>query len=147
MKIGACYIRVSTDDQGELSPDTQLLEIQKYAKQHGIILNKEFVFVDEGISGKKAKNRPAFQEMIGTAKKKPKPFDVILLWKFSRFSRNQEEAIVYKGLLRKDCGIEVISITAVSYTHLAMMHLLISGWFWKCSIPFVKIQCKRRRPT
>lgn len=111
MKTGACYIRVSTDDQGELSPDTQLLEIQKYAKQHGIILNKEFVFVDEGISGKKAKNRPAFQEMIGTAKKKPKPFDVILLWKFSRFARNQEEAIVYKGLLRKDCGIEVISIT------------------------------------
>lgn len=111
MRTGACYIRVSTDDQAELSPDTQLLELQKYAKQHDIILNKEFIFIDEGISGKKAKNRPAFQEMIGTAKKKPKPFDVILLWKFSRFARNQEEAIVYKRLLRKDCGIEIISIT------------------------------------
>ena len=34
--------------------------------------------------------------MIGTAKQKPRPFDAILLWKFSRFARNREDSIVYK---------------------------------------------------
>ena len=111
MKTVACYVRVSTDDQAELSPATQIAEIQQYAHTHDILLNKEYIFIDEGISGRKTKNRPAFQQMIGLAKSKPKPFDVILLWKFSRFARNQEEAIVYKSLLRKQCGIDVVSIT------------------------------------
>ena len=48
MKIGAAYIRVSTGDQIELSPDSQLKEIKKYAKNNDIILSKEFIFVDEG---------------------------------------------------------------------------------------------------
>lgn len=111
MKTGAAYIRVSTDDQIEYSPDSQLKAIRNYAKQNDIILPEEFIFIDEGISGRKAEKRPAFQQMIGTAKIKPKPFDVILLWKFSRFARNREDSIVYKSMLRKQCGIDVISIS------------------------------------
>ncbi len=42
---------------------------------------------------------------------KPKPFDVILVWKFSRFARNQDESVFYKSILRKKCGIDVVSIT------------------------------------
>ena len=101
MKTAAAYIRVSTDDQIEYSPDSQLKAIRKYAKEHELILPEEFIFIDEGISGRKADKRPSFQRMIGTAKLKPKPFDVILLWKFSRFARNRTDAIVYKNLLRK----------------------------------------------
>lgn len=111
MKTAAAYIRVSTEDQVEYSPDSQLKAIHKYAKEHDLILPEEFVFVDEGISGRKADKRPAFQRMIGTAKLRPKPFDVILLWKFSRFARNREDSIVYKSMLRKQCGIDVISIS------------------------------------
>ena len=111
MRTAAAYIRVSTDDQVEFSPDSQLKEIRKYAKAHDLILPDEFVFADEGISGRKAEKRPQFQRMIGTAKLKPKPFDVILLWKFSRFARNREDSIVYKSMLRKQCGIEVVSIS------------------------------------
>ncbi len=111
MKIGAAYIRVSTDDQIELSPDSQLKEIKKYAKNNDIILSNEFIFVDEGISGKYAKKRPEFMKMIGIAKNKPKPFDIILLWKFSRFARNRQDSIVYKSMLRKEYGIDVVSIT------------------------------------
>ena len=33
---------------------------------------------------------------------------MILVWKFSRFARNQEESIVYKSMLKKD-DVEVIS--------------------------------------
>lgn len=111
MKIGAAYIRVSTDMQLELSPESQLKAIRDYAKKNDIILSNEFIFRDEGISGRKAEKRPDFMRMIAVAKSKPKPFDVILIWKFSRFARNREDSIVYKSMLRKQCGIDVISIS------------------------------------
>lgn len=111
MKIAACYIRVSTDDQAEYSPQSQLIEIRKYAEIHGYYIPEEYIFTDEGISGRSAAKRPSFQKLIITAKQKPKPFDAVLLWKFSRFARNRTDAIVYKNLLRNECGIDVISIS------------------------------------
>lgn len=112
MKIAAAYIRVSTDDQLEYSPDSQLEKIREYADKNGWILPAEYIFrEDEGISGKKAEKRPEFMRMIGIAKQKPKPFDGIIVWKFSRFARNRQDSIVYKSMLRKQCGIEVVSVT------------------------------------
>ena len=111
MKTAAAYIRVSTEEQAELSPDSQLKELKRYAAAHGYLIPEEYIFVDEGISGKTTAKRPAFNRMIGTAKQKPKPFDAILLWKFSRFARNREDSIVYKSMLRKQLGIEVVSIS------------------------------------
>ena len=110
-RVAAAYIRVSTDEQAEQSPESQLIEIRKFAARSGCILPEEYIFVDEGISGKRSENRPAFQRMIGLAKAAPSPFSVILLWKFSRFARNQEESIVYKALLRKQCGVDVVSVS------------------------------------
>lgn len=112
MKIGAAYIRVSTDDQMELSPDSQLKQIKEYANAHDILLSPEYIFrEDEGRSGRNAAKRPEFQRMIGLAKAKPKPFDIILLWKFSRFARNREDSVVYKSMLRKQCKIDVVSVS------------------------------------
>ena len=111
MKTAAAYIRVSTDDQVEYSPASQLDKIREYAKRNGYILPDEYVYMDEGISGRHTAKRAAFNRMIGTAKQKPKPFDAILLWKFSRFARNREDSIVYKSMLRRQCGIDVISIS------------------------------------
>lgn len=113
LKIGAAYIRVSTLSQEEYSPDSQLKIIRDYAKNHGYIIPDEYVFQDDGISGKCADKRPAFRLMIATAKEAEKTFDAIFVWKFSRFARNQEEAIMYKNLLRKK-GIEVVSISEPS---------------------------------
>lgn len=111
MKVAAAYIRVSTEDQIEFSPDSQLEKIKLYAERNQILLPKEFIFLDEGISGRNATKRPAFNEMIGLAKRKPKPFDVILVWKYSRFARNREDSVVYKSMLRKDLNIDVVSIS------------------------------------
>ena len=111
MKVAAAYIRVSTDDQIEFSPDSQLEKIKLYAEKNQIFLPKEYIFLDEGISGRNAAKRPAFNEMIGLAKRKPKPFDVILVWKYSRFARNREDSVVYKSMLRKDLNIDVVSIS------------------------------------
>lgn len=110
LKTAAAYIRVSTDNQTELSPDSQIKEIRKYAKQHGYIVPNEYIFRDDGISGRKAEKRPEFIRMIAIAKLKPAPFSAVLLWKFSRFARNQEESIFYKGMLSRN-GIEVKSIS------------------------------------
>ena len=111
MKTAAIYIRVSTDDQTEHSPESQLNEIKKYAARSNLVIDPNHIYNDDGISGRKASKRPEFQRMISAAKAAPSPFDVILVWKFSRFARNQEESIVYKSLLRRDCGVEVISIS------------------------------------
>lgn len=111
MKVAAAYIRVSTDDQIEFSPDSQLEKIKLYAERNQMLLPKEFIFMDEGISGRNTKKRAAFNTMIGLAKRKPKPFDVILVWKYSRFARNREDSVVYKSMLRKELNIDVISIS------------------------------------
>lgn len=110
MKIGAAYIRVSTDDQLEYSPDSQIKLIQQFAKKNNIVIPEEFIFIDEGISGKTAQKRPEFNKMIAIAKQKENSFDTILVWKFSRFARNQEESIVYKKMLKK-ADVDVISIS------------------------------------
>lgn len=109
-KTAAAYIRVSTDDQVELSPASQLVEIRKWAAANGYIVPEEFVFVDEAKTGRKVTGRDDFRRLIATAKTKPKPFDAILLWKFSRFARNRDDAVYYKSILRKQLKIDVISI-------------------------------------
>lgn len=112
LRIGAAYVRVSTDGQMDLSPESQLDSILAYAKSNNIVISREHIFMEsEGRSGKRAENRPQFQRMIATAKTKPKPFDCILVWKFSRFARNQDESTFYKGMLRKKLGIDVVSIS------------------------------------
>lgn len=111
MQTAALYIRVSTEDQTEFSPDAQKRLLLEYANKNNMIIDNDYIFIDEGISGRKAEKRPAFMKMIATAKKKPKPFDVILVHKFDRFSRSREDSIVYKSLLKKECDIKVLSIT------------------------------------
>ena len=110
LDTGAAYVRVSTDKQEELSPDAQKRLILDYAKKNNIIISSSDIYVENGISGRTASKRPAFQEMIARAKSKEHPFDVILVWKYSRFARNQEESIVYKSMLKRD-NVEVISIS------------------------------------
>ena len=110
MKTAAAYLRVSTEAQDEYSLDSQLKLIRSYAASHDMVVPDEFVFTDDGISGRSAKKRPEFQRMIGWAKEKDRPFEAILVWKFSRFARNQEESIVYKSMLSRS-GVEVISIS------------------------------------
>lgn len=110
-RFAAVYVRVSTEDQAELSPDSQLEEIRKYAQREGIVILKDHIYIDPGLSGRSAERRPQFQNMIAAAKQKDCPFTVLLLWKFSRFARNQQESMFYKDILRTKCGVAVISVS------------------------------------
>lgn len=109
VKYAYGYIRVSTHDQEEISPDSQEHLLRDYATKNNIVILK--IFTDLGISGRKANKRPGFQEMIGLAKGDDRPVDLILVWKFSRFARNQEESIVYKSLLKKQHNVDVVSVS------------------------------------
>lgn len=110
LKIASAYIRVSDERQDEYSPDSQLKKIREHAAKEGYLIPDEYVFYDDGISGKSARKRDEFNHMIALAKEKNPPFEVIYVWKFSRFARNQEESMVYKNLLRKR-GISVVSVS------------------------------------
>lgn len=66
LKYAYGYIRVSTHDQEEISPDSQEHLLRDYAAKNNIVILK--IFTDLGISGRKADKRPGFQEMIGLAK-------------------------------------------------------------------------------
>lgn len=109
MIIAAAYVRVSTDEQTDYSPAAQLEDIQEYANHNGYHIPEEFIFVDEGISGKRADKRPAFQAMIRQARKKTNHIQYIIVHKFDRFARNKEDSVLYKALLKKD-GVKVISV-------------------------------------
>ena len=110
LKIGAAYVRVSDERQDEYSPDSQLKKIREYAAREGYLIPDEYVFYDDGISGKSVRKRADFNRMIALAKDKDHSFDRIYVWKLSRFARNQEESIVYKNLLRKT-GVSVVSVS------------------------------------
>lgn len=103
------YIRVSTHDQEEVSPESQKKLLREYARKNDIIILK--IFYELGVSGRKADKRPEFQKMISMCKSNELPVDLILVWKYSRFARNQEESIVYKSLLKKQHNVDVISIS------------------------------------
>lgn len=113
VKFAAAYVRVSTDDQTEYSPGSQLKLVRDYARREGYVIPDEYVYQDDGISGKSADKRPNFRLMIATAKQTTPPFSCIFVWKYSRFARNQEEAIMYKNLLKKR-GVDVRSISEPS---------------------------------
>jgi site-specific DNA recombinase len=106
----ALYVRVSTEEQAQegLSIDAQLKALQQYCRERQYLIVE--TFVDAGESARTDK-RPGFQRMIAMAKQRPKPFDLILVHKMDRFARNREDSAVYKALLRKELGIDVISKT------------------------------------
>jgi site-specific DNA recombinase len=107
MKV-VLYARVSSDSQDvDLSISAQLKALREYAIKNGYEIVGEFI--DEAKSGRTT-DRSEFKTMIALARAKQPPFQAILVWKFSRFSRNRADSSTYKALLRKK-GIEVISIT------------------------------------
>ena len=104
----ALYARVSSDRQDvDLSVSAQLRALKDYARANGYSVAREYV--DEAESGRVA-DRPQFREMIEEGSKPNAPFEVILVWKFSRFTRKREHAVAFKSMLRRK-GIRVVSIT------------------------------------
>ena len=104
----ALYARVSSDRQDvDLSVSAQLRALRDYAQKNGYIVSREYV--DEAESGRIA-DRPQFRRMLDEASRPNAPFEDILVWKFSRFTRKREHAVAFKAMLRRR-GVRVVSIT------------------------------------
>lgn len=103
MKTGVIYCRYSSDSQTEQSIEGQLRVCNEYAKSNDIVILD--TYIDRAMTGTND-NRPDFQRMIKDSAKKS--FDVVLVYKFDRFSRNKYETAIHKKTL-KDNGVKVIS--------------------------------------
>ncbi len=107
-KAAALYARVSSDRQDvDLSVAAQLRALRDYAEKNNYAIAREYV--DEAESGRVA-DRPQFRKMLDAASGADAPFEEILVWKFSRFTRRREHAVAFKSMLRRR-GIRVTSIT------------------------------------
>jgi len=100
------YARYSSDNQREESIEGQLRECNEFANRKGYTIIK--TYVDRAISGKRADNRPQFQQMISDSKQGE--FDFVIVWKIDRFSRDKYESVIYKTALKKH-NVSVISAT------------------------------------
>ena len=95
----ALYARVSSERQDvDLSVAAQLRALRDYAEKNGYLVVREYI--DEAESGRIA-DRPQFQKMLNEATKNEAPFQEILVWKFSRFTRKREHAVAFKSMLRR----------------------------------------------
>ena len=97
------YARYSCSQQTEQSIEGQLHDCEKYAALNGLSIIKNYI--DRAISGR-TDSRPQFQQMISDSKKHM--FDVVLVWKLDRFSRDRYDSAVYKRELKKN-GVRVMS--------------------------------------
>ena len=98
------YARYSSDSQREESIDGQIRECQEYAERNEITLLGSYI--DRALSAKTS-DRPEFQNLIKDSAKGL--FDIVLVWKLDRFSRDRYDSAHYKRILRKN-SVKVVSV-------------------------------------
>src|SRR5665811_1131127 len=87
---GVIYARFSTEMQRDESIDAQVRAVQEYANRNDIVIVDQYV---DRAKSATTDNRPAFQQMIADAAKNK--FEVVLVHKLDRFSRNRNDSIAY----------------------------------------------------
>src|ERR1035437_5479020 len=83
------YCRVSTNEQSAHSPAHQREQIENYCKTYNLDLID--VELDNGISGRKVENRPAFNYLMELVK--TKAISHVIVYDLSRFCRNAMECL------------------------------------------------------
>ena len=103
MKTAVVYARYSSDRQTEQSIEGQLRECYDYANRNDITIVA--TYIDRAMTGTNY-NRADFQRMLKDAAKSN--WDIVLVYKLDRFSRNKYETAIHKKTL-KDYGIKLVS--------------------------------------
>ena len=98
------YARFSSDNQREESIEAQVRAIKYYAQNFGI--NIIHVYADRAKTGKND-NRPQFQLMLEHSKSGE--FDMVLVHKLDRFSRNPADTNYYEKVLNQN-GVKLVSV-------------------------------------
>jgi DNA invertase Pin-like site-specific DNA recombinase len=103
----AAYLRDSGGEEQELSIEQQEKEIRAWCIQKGYILTA--VFKDEARPGSSTVAREAFQAMMHHFRSGAAQEQGIIIWKFSRFARDIDDAQFYKADLRRR-GYQILSM-------------------------------------
>ena len=99
------YARFSSENQRDESIDAQIRAIQEYAKRNNIEIIE--IYTDRARSATSDK-RPDFQRMVKDSEKEN--FDMVIVHKLDRFSRDKYDSVYYKKRLLKN-GVKVVSVT------------------------------------
>lgn len=103
MKTAVIYARYSSERQTEQSIEGQLHVCKEYAEKNDIAIVD--TYIDRAMTGTND-NRAAFQQMIKDSYKKA--WDIVLVYKLDRFSRNKYETAMHRKTL-KDNGAKIVS--------------------------------------
>ena len=103
MKTAVIYARYSSDSQTEQSIEGQLRVCKDFAQRNDILVVDSYI--DRAMTGTND-NRAAFQKMLRDSAKKQ--WQIVLVYKLDRFSRNKYEAVIHKKTL-KDNGVKLVS--------------------------------------
>lgn len=105
MQRAVIYARYSSGKQTEASIERQVELCEEYAAAHNITIVEHYI--DRKKTGK-SDNRPEFLRMIYNSAQHL--FDIVLVWRFDRFSRNMDDAGAYERTLRSN-QVKLISAT------------------------------------
>jgi len=105
MKKAVIYARYSCSGQTEQSIEGQLRVCREYARGNELLIMGEYI--DRAMTGK-TDARPNFQRMIKDSAKKE--WEIVLVYKLDRFSRNKYDSAVNKRALKNN-GVRVLSAT------------------------------------
>lgn len=98
------YARFSSDNQREESIDAQLRAMHEYCKRNKIIVVGEYCDLAKSAT---TDDRPQFLNMVTDSKNKG--FDLAIVHKLDRFSRNRYDSAYYKRELKRN-GVTLISV-------------------------------------
>ena len=103
MKRAVIYARYSCDKQTEQSIEGQIRECTEFAKYNDITIVD--TYIDRATTGTND-NRINFQQLLKDCTMQA--WDIVLVYKLDRFSRNKYEMAIHRKTLR-DNGIKLVS--------------------------------------
>jgi site-specific DNA recombinase len=104
MNRTAIYVRVSTDDQTDFSPDAQEKRCRELARLRGLV--DVSIFRDEGWSGKNLE-RPAMREMLALVESGQ--IANVVVWKWDRLTRDTGDGSLLTKLFVEH-GVKLFSV-------------------------------------
>jgi DNA invertase Pin-like site-specific DNA recombinase len=140
----AIYIRVSTEEQGQknLSLPAQADVCQRFASDRGWRVVRRY---EDRASGK-TDRRKGFQDLIADAS--AGLFQVVIVFKYSRFARNDLDSQLYEAQLNR-LGIILVSATepidantSAGWLHKRILQQLVEqgGWAWHAPLGYANRQ-------
>src|SRR5437763_683747 len=102
----AGYTRLSDENQSSFSLEFQRKKIRQWCSENGGVMSDEHIFTDVK-SAKYWRDRKGLQALIAAAKRHE--FDVLVMYRLDRFSRNRDHQIIIREQLQY-YGVRIVTL-------------------------------------